>query len=110
MKGRKIKYEQIHGIKSKKGIYILKNESEIVYIGKSISLRDRLLNHWGQKLFDEIEILLIENEADINIIEPYLVSVYKPCLNKDFITKEKSSFVLDFEKCIKSKEIIKSIN
>lgn len=73
-----------------KGIYILYNGDEVIYIGKSHkSIQRRLTGtHFKKdnpeyKVADKIELFEINNTADIDIAEVYLITLNKPTLNKD---------------------------
>ena len=67
-----------------KGVYLLYQENTLIYIGKSNTcIRGRLVTHSKDKQFDKIDILLLENEADVDVLELYLINKYNPPLNKD---------------------------
>ncbi len=70
----------------KTGIYMLLAKDEIVYIGKSLSsVSHRLYTHYNNTdmLFDAITIHEINNTADINVLETYLIEKFKPIYNSD---------------------------
>lgn len=76
-----------------KGIYFFFVGSEIVYIGKSFDLMNRIFTSMQERLFynqniDGILIVEFTNDSDLNIAEPYLISKFKPCMNKEFSTKD----------------------
>lgn len=72
-----------------KGIYILYNKTDIVYVGKTANcLYNRLLKHLtpGNKEYKAItslELFEIENSANRDVAEIYLINKYKPVLNSD---------------------------
>jgi len=76
------------------GIYELWQDSELVYIGKSTtSMSTRLHIHYKEKakMFNLVKAYEISSEADIHIIELYLINLYKPKYNildvsKDIVT------------------------
>jgi len=79
------------GTKNHTGIYILKANGKPVYIGKSLScISNRLNSHYSDKhgSFDEVEVWLIGNTADISILEMYLITRHKPQFNVDSNTKQ----------------------
>ena len=84
--------EKLH---RKSGIYFLWSGKELVYIGKSINLGDRILSsakerNGGDILITHISYKVIENKADVHILEPLLITKYKPKLNTEFYTEDTS--------------------
>ena len=71
------------------GVYILYDMGNIVYIGCSNDIYNRLECHFKEntKQYDEYEILCY-NENDMKIIERYLINKFMPKYNKDSITKK----------------------
>lgn len=79
------------GTKNTTGIYILKNNNKVVYIGKSLScISNRLNSHYNDKRgeFNEVEVWQLSNTADISILEMYLITRYKPVLNVEAVTSQ----------------------
>lgn len=80
----------------KTGIYILYNESGIVYVGKSsICIKNRVAAHNHDKKFDKVEIFEITSKADMNVAELYLISRYSPKYNKDSNDGSKLSLIIN---------------
>lgn len=80
------------------GIYILKSNSEIVYVGKSLfKIKHRLYSHISDdnKKFDEIVVYNINNIADIHLVEVMLIIYIKPIYNKDCYTESEVSIDLE---------------
>jgi|GEM_PF-6215682 len=69
------------------GIYQLYFENELIYIGKSIDINFRIIQHSKNKVFDKYSYFeCLESELDFyeqNLIKKYLPSKNK-CLNNDF--------------------------
>lgn len=73
-------------IKHKTGIYFLYDEDEIVYIGKSNKgIGKRIKDHCREddKQFTKVVVYSIENVADTNIVELYLIALHSPKYNKE---------------------------
>lgn len=75
----------------KPGVYLMKNDKEILYIGKAKSLRHRLTSY-SQKNLDgkieeivrhttAIEFIVCENEVDALLVEADLIKEHKPRFN-----------------------------
>lgn len=76
-----------------KGIYIFYSGQNVVYVGKSFCLSNRVFSSFLEKeekqyAIDGIVVMQIENDSDINIAEPYIISKTNPKINKDFTTKD----------------------
>lgn len=72
------------------GIYMLYDKSKLVYIGRSSScVVSRIRDHYKTKDFDSIEIHRIKNQADILLIEHYLIAKYKPFYNSEYVTPDR---------------------
>ena len=74
------------------GVYIFKKENEILYIGKSINIKARVLSHLENAKKDPKDKKLIENSDSIEFIntnfefnalllESKLINKYKPRFN-----------------------------
>ena len=67
-----------------KGIYFLYQKDKIVYVGKSLhNMENRIRSHYFTKEFDKAVIHEVSSDADIAVIEMYLIGVYKPLYNID---------------------------
>ena len=95
----------------KKGIYTLLSNGDVVYIGKSRScIAVRLNSHYrdSNKDFDEVISYLIEGDSDINVVEIYLINLYKPKYNKGDIGASKLTFsISSIDDVIKEEIVIK---
>jgi len=78
-------YIVIDEITSLAGVYVLYNNNEIVYIGKSNNIKNRIVNHRADKKFDKVKSILFKDSGNINLYEPYLIQKYKPMYNKDLL-------------------------
>ena len=73
------------------GIYILKNDNKIVYVGKSeCDVLGRVKHHHRtkDKTFNQVTIYKIDNKSDIRIAEIVLIVNLKPEFNKDGISDD----------------------
>lgn len=82
-------------LEHKKGVYVFWNNNEIVYIGKSLNLQERICTSLKERL-SSTEIthffpIVTDNEADMHILEVVLITEYKPLLNIDCNCKDKSN-------------------
>ena len=88
---------------------------DTVYVGKTFQLTRRLRRHftekpmkWKQKFTGNIEVSLMNSEADMHIMEMYLINVHKPVYNeKDKSPSDLPTFslqepIFEFHKEIKS--------
>jgi hypothetical protein len=62
------------------GIYFLINNNEIVYVGQSINIHQRLQKHLYEKQFDKINIIPCER-FELNRMESLYINKFKPKLN-----------------------------
>ncbi|MEI6327242.1 MAG: GIY-YIG nuclease family protein [Candidatus Roizmanbacteria bacterium] len=74
------------------GVYIFRKKDEIVYIGKAVSLKSRLLSHYQSAtldkkeaaIFDEsdtIDYVITDSEFKALVLEAHLISSIKPKYN-----------------------------
>lgn len=84
--------DRLHG---KSGIYAFVVGSEIVYIGKSYNLADRIPSSYGERrkqaAIDRILYYIVENKTDADLLEILLISENQPVLNVDCKNDEKST-------------------
>ncbi len=59
---------QLEALPTTVGIYIFRNNEEIVYIGKSINIRERVKSHIERAEIDGKELAIIQNSNDIDFI------------------------------------------
>ena len=82
-------------IPDKPGVYFLFNRhKEIIYIGKSKSLRNRALTSFNAQGAEFMKIIVTQSVADANFLEPYFISLYAPPKNKALKTEDKPSIVI----------------
>jgi hypothetical protein len=69
-----------------RGIYFLLSEGEIVYVGKSYSVRERLSQHWFEKVkpFDAVSFVLPVPEKFIDAVESFYVHSFNPPFNVQY--------------------------
>lgn len=78
-----------------KGLYFLYDFDEIVYIGKSSRcMHQRVSAHRRDKTFNKVVAYVINNEADRNIAELYLINKHNPKYNKDGITQNPTNILI----------------
>lgn len=81
-------------------IYFLFNKDDIVYIGRTKRLEDRILAHKkGDFIFDSYSVLEVDEE-DFSDLEKYYIFKYKPMYNKKFPTE---TWYKDYQSLVKSK-------
>lgn len=75
-------------LNNKSGIYAFWIDDEIVYIGKSKNLKERLwasyLERSTEAPINKYTVLVIPTMSDVHILEPLLICYYKPKLNIEF--------------------------
>lgn len=94
----KVSYKQFKRVAKKTGLYFLYDNNSIVYIGKSVvNIAKRLADHYADlsKQFNRIDVYLINNLADLEIAEIYLISKHKPLYNKDANNKFSTTLTLN---------------
>ena len=88
----KPKGDKSRGFKDRnfRGIYILYENGNIVYVGKSeTSTKRRISIHKRSKLlFTHYKEIRFESVADLNLAEIYYISLFSPSENKDCKTKD----------------------
>lgn len=85
--------------------FLYSNDNTLLYIGKSINIRNRLMNHfskaslelesWKNEVNQE-NIIIYEctNDCDLDIYETYFINKYRPLYNKDKVFTKSLSFEL----------------
>lgn len=120
--------EEIKKLPEKPGVYLMKdNEGTIIYVGKAISLKKRVMQYFRQsknhapkvlamvKNIVEFEYIITDNEVEALILESNLIKKHKPKYNillrddKNYpyikvTTKEK------FPRVIKTRKVLKDGN
>lgn len=85
-------YEMLDAIKWKKGgVYFLYQDDHLLYVGRSINIKDRLINHLTLgtattkkhiQYVTHVKGFLVWDIADQEIYETYAIKTLKPQLNK----------------------------
>ena len=94
--------EQIKELPKSIGIYLFKKGDEFIYIGKSLSVRERVRNHYERAEIDAKERAIIENSNSIEhiicsselhalVLESLLIQKYRPPYN--VIWKDDKSYL-----------------
>lgn len=80
----KLTLSKLQEIKRKTGIYALKKDGVIVYIGQSSNVYCRVLEHIieNKKEFDDIKAVYHESKTVIEINEVAIIGLLKPKYNK----------------------------
>lgn len=65
------------------GVYFLLKDKEIVYVGKSENIPNRLMNHLkdGLKDFDSYYSILVDNQDEMGAMEAYYITTIKTKYN-----------------------------
>ena len=100
MKEKAIK--EIERLQNKMGVYFLWHNENLIYIGKSINLSERIVSSIKERNLKikvtHFSYYLAETQADVHILEPYLITKYKPLLNSEFISTDYTTlFKIDFD-------------
>ena len=91
----------IHGrtLDKNAGIYALYKNNKLMYIGKSLSsMEARISRHFNDesKDIDLARCFTIENDANINLLEMYLIGIHKPPYNIDSVGNSVPTIEIDF--------------
>lgn len=79
-------YKIIDDITDSAGIYIIYEKDEIIYIGKSINIKKRLIKHnVYNKAHHKVKCIIFKDIGNIDLYEPYLIKKYSPKYNKEFM-------------------------
>lgn len=75
-------------IKPKRGIYFLYDGHELVYIGQSIIIQRRVMDHFDiisgvKKIFDSYKYIEINEDESLDKIELLFILEYQPKYNKN---------------------------
>ena len=84
--------EAIQGVPASMGVYFFKNKNIILYIGKSVNLKARLLSHLENAVLDakeaaiihgsdHIEYTLTDSEFKALLLESQLIQLHRPQYN-----------------------------
>jgi excinuclease ABC subunit C len=83
---------KINSLPSQSGVYLFKKNNYVLYVGKSINIKERIKNHLEQtknnlkekKLFNEannIEYFILDSDLKITLKEAELIKKYRPKYN-----------------------------
>lgn len=78
----------------------ISEDGELVYIGKTVKLSDRMYNHlndtigWQKDFKGIIEVVEMESNSNMSIMEMYLIAKYKPKYNKRDCHSDETSYTL----------------
>lgn len=64
------------------GIYFLIKENKIVYVGQTKSGIKRIYQHLNKKDFDSYSFFIIKDKKELDKIEAYFITKYRPIYNK----------------------------
>ena len=71
------------------GVYFLYKNDDLVYIGQSINIFNRLYSHVENgKDFDFYSFVKCDTQKEAETFERYLINKYKPILNKRIWSKD----------------------
>ena len=84
--------KELEKLQNKYGVYFLWNNDNLIYIGKSINLSERILTSIKERNMKvkvtHFSYYLTKTQADAHILEPYLITQYKPLLNSEFVSTD----------------------
>ena len=69
-------------MKKIQAVYALYVDQEIIYVGKTGNLIERLIQHNTDRTYSEVKFLPIENKSDLSIYELYYITTLKPVQNR----------------------------
>ncbi len=102
-----IKMEQIEALPQETGVYYFHNEEgEVVYVGKSIHIRRRVLEHFKKntnkadkmmRYVRDISFQITGSELVALLLESHEIRKYQPIINKAQRGKGKPSGIISFE-------------
>lgn len=67
-------------------VYLLEKNKNVIYVGRTKRIYDRLVSHKSKKDFDKIALLEFIDKGQCNEAEYYFIKYYKPSLNKVWVT------------------------
>lgn len=78
------KLAELQYLKREIGIYCLKDNGRIVYIGQSKNVYCRCLEHIieGVKTFDSMRAMYLDDSVEVQIMEAIIIGLYTPKYNK----------------------------
>lgn len=87
-----IKKDELKKLPTTAGVYIFRYKKEILYIGKSVNIKARVLSHWENAKIDakeasiiggadRVECIVADSEFNALLLESRLIQQYKPKFN-----------------------------
>jgi len=85
--------EKVRKFPQKPGVYLIRAEGEVIYVGKSRKLRDRVLSYFGSlkgqseknraliREMDDVDYIVTDSEVEAFILEDDLIKEYMPRYN-----------------------------
>jgi len=90
------------------GVYFIYDEKKnLMYIGKSYNLSSRIISSTKDRNGCFFSYMRTKTKVDANILEPYMIGILKPPLNRDFLTRDKPSFLISTPKMSKVYKMVK---
>jgi len=91
---KKFKYIDVNSINETYNLngsylYALININEIIYIGKSSQIINRLLSHKCNKTFNKVAVRKLERGNNSSLLESYLIFKFTPKLNNSISPNER---------------------
>lgn len=80
-------YDIFNGEYNGYGVYALYHNEKVVYIGKSKNIKNRIVSHKKDKIFDFVKSIIFKDENLVNLYEPYLIQKYQPKYNNDLLER-----------------------
>lgn len=93
-------FQYLRTLHNHAGVYYFFDNYELVYVGKSKSLGERVMTSLLERAnrftnIDSIAIYETETMADAHILEPILITTYKPKLNREFKEDDYPTIIYD---------------
>lgn len=87
-----IKKDKLKKLPTTAGVYIFRHKKEILYVGKSVNIKARVLSHWENARIDakeasiiggadRVECIVTDSEFNALLLESRLIQQYKPKFN-----------------------------
>ena len=75
-----------------KGVYLLYSYEQVVYVGKSTNVENRIAAHKNDKMFNSLVVIELDNDSDMHVLELFFINLFKPEYNID--SKGESSLTI----------------
>ncbi len=85
--------EEVKDFPEEPGVYIIRSTGEVIYVGKSASLRDRVMSYFNsgkatrmktkslREEADEVDYIVTDTEVEALVLEENLIKEYRPKYN-----------------------------